>query len=198
MRHLTAVVLVLACAGSGAWAQDAPLGEPLPPPGMHEPGVQPSAAAPGTLPQPFAEDPAAAPATIDFRADNGAPPTGADDSGVVDSSAPGATPPTGDGARRAANAPEGALGAEGIGSDALSERARPPGDPTPEVRIRTDTSSGDVIEEYRQGGVVYMVRVRPERGPEYTLLDTNGDGRLDAQDGEGPVRPVYWTLYEWE
>ena len=73
-----------------------------------------------------------------------------------------------------------------------------PDAPAPQVTIRTDADSGDVVEEYRQNGVVYMVRVRPQRGPAYLLLDTNGDGRLDATDGEGPVRPVYWTLYEWQ
>lgn len=84
------------------------------------------------------------------------------------------------------------------GDDGLPEKVRAPNAPAPEVTIRTDSQTGDVVEEYRQNGVVYMVRVRPERGPEYMLLDTNGDGRLDRKDGEGPVRPVYWTLYEWE
>ena len=65
------------------------------------------------------------------------------------------------------------------------------------VSIRTD-SSGDVVEEYRQNGKVYMVKVRPERGVPYTIMDTNGDGRLDESDGDGPVRPVYYTLYEWD
>ena len=64
------------------------------------------------------------------------------------------------------------------------------------VSIRTD-GSGDVVEEYRANGRIYMVKVRPLKGIPYTLQDTNGDGRLDAKDGDGPVRPVYYTLYEW-
>ena len=64
------------------------------------------------------------------------------------------------------------------------------------VSIRTD-GSGDVVEEYRANGRIYMVKVRPVKGIPYTLQDTNGDGRLDAKDGDGPVRPVYYTLYEW-
>ena len=72
----------------------------------------------------------------------------------------------------------------------------PPPEAEPAVSIRTD-SSGDVVEEYRLNGHVYMVKVRPEKGIPYTLQDTNGDGRLDAKDGDGPVRPVYYTLYEW-
>lgn len=87
------------------------------------------------------------------------------------------------------------LGAEG---QPLPEKIMepPPAEAAPAVSIRTD-SSGDVVEEYRLNGTIYMVKVRPTRGLPYTLMDTNGDGRLDAQDGEGPVRPVYWTLYEW-
>jgi hypothetical protein len=73
----------------------------------------------------------------------------------------------------------------------------PPPEAAPTVSIRTDGRNGDVVEEYRQNGKVYMVKVRPQRGVPYTLLDTNGDGMLDQQDGEGPVRPVYYTLYEW-
>ena len=72
----------------------------------------------------------------------------------------------------------------------------PPPEAAPTVSIRTD-GSGDVVEEYRLNGRIYMVKVRPPRGLPYSLIDTNGDGRLDAKDGEGPVRPVYWTLYEW-
>ena len=72
----------------------------------------------------------------------------------------------------------------------------PPPEAAPTVSIRTD-GSGDVVEEYRLNGRIYMVKVRPPRGLPYSLLDTNGDGRLDAKDGEGAVRPVYWTLYEW-
>ena len=73
----------------------------------------------------------------------------------------------------------------------------PPPEAEPAVSIRTD-SSGDVVEEYRQNGKVYMVKVRPEKGVPYTIMDTNGDGRLDRSDGDGPVRPVYYTLYEWD
>lgn len=66
------------------------------------------------------------------------------------------------------------------------------------VSIRTDGRTGDVVEEYRQNGRLTMVKVRPVKGVPYTLLDTNGDGRLDESDGDGPVRPVYYTLYEWD
>lgn len=67
----------------------------------------------------------------------------------------------------------------------------------PTVSIRK-IDNGDVVEEYRQDGRLTSIRVRPLRGPAYTVQDTNGDGRLDRKDMEGPVAPVYWTLYEWD
>lgn len=74
----------------------------------------------------------------------------------------------------------------------------PPGrEPPPAVSIRIDEKTGDRVEEYRVNGRLHMVKVTPRRGPAYYLLDTNGDGRLDSRDGEGPVRPVYWVIYEW-
>lgn len=65
-----------------------------------------------------------------------------------------------------------------------------------QVAVRTE-ANGDVIEEYRVGGQLRMVKVTPSRGPAYYLMDENGDGRLDKSKGEGPVSPVYWKIYGW-
>jgi len=73
----------------------------------------------------------------------------------------------------------------------------PPPESAPTVTIR-EIDNGDTVEEYRINGRLSMVKVRPLRGAPYMLLDTNGDGRLDRRDTEGPVAPVYWTLYEWD
>ena len=73
----------------------------------------------------------------------------------------------------------------------------PPSEQTaPTVRIHTG-SNGDVVEEYRQGGKLFMVRVTPPHGKPYTLRDTDGDGKLDNTEN-GDVSPVYWTIYEWD
>ena len=73
----------------------------------------------------------------------------------------------------------------------------PPSQETaPTVRIHT-RDNGDVVEEYRQGGQLFMVRVTPPHGVPYTLRDSNGDGKLDKTDNDGDVSPVYWTVYEW-
>jgi hypothetical protein len=62
--------------------------------------------------------------------------------------------------------------------------------------VRTE-ANGDVITEYRVAGLLHTVRIQPVRGPTYYLVDSNGDGRLDSSEGEGPVSPVYFKLYEW-
>ncbi len=65
-----------------------------------------------------------------------------------------------------------------------------------QVAVRTE-ANGDVIEEYRVGSVLRMVKVTPLRGPAYYLVDENGDGLLDKSRGEGPVSPVYFKIYGW-
>ncbi len=81
----------------------------------------------------------------------------------------------------------------------LPEKIELPPSPesAPTVTIRK-LDNGDVVEEYRTDGRISMIRVRPLRGPAWEVHDANGDGRLDRKDVEGPVAPVYWTLYQWD
>lgn len=67
----------------------------------------------------------------------------------------------------------------------------------PSVAVRIE-DNGDRVEEYRQNGQLYMVKVTPERGPSYYLYDTDGNGRLNRDDRLPKVSPVYWTIYEWD
>lgn len=64
-----------------------------------------------------------------------------------------------------------------------------------QVVTRTE-SNGDVVDEYRVGGALRMVKVKPLRGPTYYLYDQNGDGHLDSSTGKD-TSPVYWKLYSW-
>ena len=68
----------------------------------------------------------------------------------------------------------------------------------PSVSIRT-RDNGDIVEEYREGGIVRMVKVTPTRGKPYYIMDNNGDGRLDRADAEaaGGVVPVSWVIATW-
>ena len=59
---------------------------------------------------------------------------------------------------------------------------------------------GQRIEEYRQNGRVYMVKITPVKGPAYYYLDEDGDGELELRESDrklNPVQPVYWKLKEW-
>lgn len=68
----------------------------------------------------------------------------------------------------------------------------------PTVTIRS-TDNGDLVEEYREGGKVFMVRVTPKHGKPYYLYDDDRNGRLDRTDADkASVSPVYWTIYEWD
>ncbi len=69
---------------------------------------------------------------------------------------------------------------------------------TPTVTIRA-SENGDRVEEYRQNGQIYMVKVTPTRGKPYYLYDDDHNGRLDRSDAEkNDVSPVYWTIYAWD
>ena len=59
---------------------------------------------------------------------------------------------------------------------------------------------GERIEEYRQNGRVYMIKITPIKGPPYYYLDEDGDGQLELRESDramNPVRPVYWKIKEW-
>ncbi|KAF1685707.1 hypothetical protein B1992_10940 [Pseudoxanthomonas broegbernensis] len=64
-----------------------------------------------------------------------------------------------------------------------------------EVAART-LDNGDVLEEYRVGSQLRMVKITPLRGPAYYLYDRDGDGTLDADDRER-LPQVYWKLFQW-
>jgi hypothetical protein len=56
-----------------------------------------------------------------------------------------------------------------------------------------------VIEEYRSGGKLYMIKVTPKIGPPYYLVDENGKGDFTRQDGPfGPqVSPPRWIIHRF-
>ena len=56
----------------------------------------------------------------------------------------------------------------------------------------------DTVEEYRQKGHLWMIRIIPIHGPIQTFFTNDGSGRLVRDPREGPVSPVYYSLYEWK
>ncbi len=64
----------------------------------------------------------------------------------------------------------------------------------PEVITRHE--HGDKIEEYRISGRLVSIRIIPPHGPVQTFY-ANSQGVLRPDSHEGPVLPVYYTLYQW-
>ncbi len=66
----------------------------------------------------------------------------------------------------------------------------------PEVTIiQTDR---EVIQEYRINGRLYMVRITPQAGPPYYLLDIDGDGQLDVEEDDvSNISIPQWVLFRW-
>lgn len=57
-----------------------------------------------------------------------------------------------------------------------------------------------VIQEFRRNGVLYMVKIVPQIGPAYYLIDTNGDGNMDVKgnDLDSANKINQWKLFEWD
>ena len=70
--------------------------------------------------------------------------------------------------------------------------------PAPEVTIRQQGDQGSV-EEYRAGGVLYMIKINPTKGASYYLVDTDGDGNLETRynDLQGGLLIPAWVLLRW-
>ena len=67
----------------------------------------------------------------------------------------------------------------------------------PQVTI---SKKGDLlIEEYRAGGKLYLVKVTPKIGPPYYLLDETGDGDFIRRDGLGGTNlsPPRWVIHRF-
>lgn len=67
----------------------------------------------------------------------------------------------------------------------------------PDITIREE---GDqMIYEYRVKGQLYMIKIQPQFGPPYYLLDTNGDGTLDTRDtSPTDINIPQWLLFTWD
>jgi hypothetical protein len=67
----------------------------------------------------------------------------------------------------------------------------------PEVTIIRQEDT--IIEEYRIGGNLYMVKITPSIGPSYYLVDQDGDGKLESrttQLGSDSAVPQ-WVIFSW-
>lgn len=58
----------------------------------------------------------------------------------------------------------------------------------------------DTIQEFRRNGRLYMIKVQPQVGPAYYMLDTNGDEKMDVKknDLDRGSNINQWLLFEWD
>ncbi len=68
--------------------------------------------------------------------------------------------------------------------------------PEPEITIR---DGGDrTLYEYRANGILYAIKVKPKAGPEYFLVDANGDGNfVRKEDTRKSFLIPEWVLLRW-
>lgn len=64
--------------------------------------------------------------------------------------------------------------------------------------VTTRRQGSDTVEEFRQNGQLWMIRIHPAQGPVQTFYSEGPGGRLMRNPNEGPIAPVYYTLYEWK
>ncbi len=95
-------------------------------------------------------------------------------------------------------APSAADGAGGFLQAPTVEPTPVAGDPVePEITIRE--SGDETIYEYRVRGALYMVKIQPQFGPPYFLVDTDGDGTLDERDSSPKnISIPQWVLFTWD
>lgn len=56
----------------------------------------------------------------------------------------------------------------------------------------------DVVEEYRVGGQLYMVKITPSKGLPYYLIDSDGDGSLETRRNElDNPEVIMWRIFSW-
>lgn len=67
----------------------------------------------------------------------------------------------------------------------------------PDITIRE--SEKETVYEYRVRGRLYMVRIQPQFGPPYYLVDTDGNGTLDMRRGSPTdISIPQWVLFSWD
>ena len=67
----------------------------------------------------------------------------------------------------------------------------------PEITIRRRGQK--TIQEYRVNGVLYMVKIVPDAGPAYYLVDSDGDGNMNVRktDLNKTIKIPQWVLFRW-
>ena len=73
-------------------------------------------------------------------------------------------------------------------------------DEVPEPEVNIIHRAQETVEEYRVGGVLYMIKVTPKQGATYYMVDTDGDGNLETQRNALEPRMAIpgWVILRWK
>jgi hypothetical protein len=72
------------------------------------------------------------------------------------------------------------------------------GHPEDEPPVTITKPREALVEEYRVGGKLYMIKVTPKAGPPYYLIDDRGDGKFVRQESlDSGFRPPRWVIKQF-
>ena len=62
-----------------------------------------------------------------------------------------------------------------------------------------ENGQAETISEFRINGQLYMIRINPQKGPPYYLVDADGDGSLETRKNDlAPDLLIpAWVLKRW-
>lgn len=67
-------------------------------------------------------------------------------------------------------------------------------DEATEPDVTITTRGTDRVEEYRYRGQLYMIKITPQHGTPYYLIDEEGRGQFRRSDLQPQTRPPMWVL----
>lgn len=75
----------------------------------------------------------------------------------------------------------------------------PPVEETLEPQVTIIQDGAETIEEYRLNGKLYMIKVIPNKGRPYYLVDADGDGQMETRrnDLDPNLLIPSWVLFRW-
>jgi hypothetical protein len=95
-------------------------------------------------------------------------------------------------------------------AESPSGEATLPGIPDPPLPVQSgETLEPDItiirrgnktIHEYRTDGKLYKVKIIPDIGPAYYMIDSDGDGTMEevrGSDLEKGINVQQWEIYSW-
>lgn len=81
-------------------------------------------------------------------------------------------------------------------ANSYKEKPQPPADQPADLEpvVTITTRGGNLVEEYRMNGKLYMVKVTPGKGKPYYLIDPEGKGEFRRSDLQPSISVPTWVI----